>query len=544
MDNNENKEEQIVVEESEKKEKKKFNPVILIIIAIVFLFLLVVGTIVLAIVGVFGFRFLKSSKNTVTSKVNVVEVNKYADYQLNDNALSKFDLYFLQLENNKKNNVYSPLSIKYALEMLNEGAKGNSKKQINNILGTYNNRVYPNNEHMSFANAMFIKDSYKKDIKDSYIKTLSTKYNANVLYDTFKKPDALNSWVSEKTFGLIDHLYDDISDEDFILLNALAIDMEWNKKIQSEHEDYVAEFSHENYEKYVLSLDSVDYHKLAFKDINYDAKSVEIAAVANKYDLYNKIGEDSIRKTVKTEYDKWLNNDEVFCGEEISDFDAYLDDYIKDIKANYKKISSSTDFEFYTDSKVKVFAKDLKTYNNTTLQYVAIMPTTESLDAYIKNIKAKDIQTLINNLKGIQLNSFKDGVITEITGYIPMFKYNYKLDLIKDLEKLGIEDIFDSSKADLSNLTKSKSYINDATHQATIEFSNDGIKAAAVTTLGGKGAMDCGFDYKYEVPVEKIDLTFDKPFMYIIRDKSTNEAWFIGSVYEPVKYVEPDFDYE
>ena len=100
----------------------------------------------------------------------------------------------------------------------------------------------------------------------------------------------------------------------------------------------------------------------------------------------------------------------------------------------------------------------------------------------------------------------------------------------------------DARLRDLKNL--SKSYINDATHQATIEFSNDGIKAAAVTALGGKGAMDCGFDYKYEVPVEKIDLTFDKPFMYIIRDKSTNEAWFIGSVYEPVKYVEPDFDYE
>ena len=530
--------------EFEKEEKKKFNPVVLIIIAVAALVLLVIGAIVIGVVGIFGFRFLKSSKTTVKGSVNVVEANKYAEYQLKGNSIEAFDLYFLQLENNKKNNVYSPLSIKYALEMLSEGAKGESKTQITNILGTYNNRVYPNNDHMSFANAMFIKDSYKKDIKDSYIKALSTKYNANVLYDTFKKPDALNSWVSEKTFGLIDHLYDDISDEDFILLNALAIDMEWNKKIQSEHADYVAEFSHENYEKYVLSLDSVDYHQLDFKDLSYKAKSVEIAAVANKYDLYNKIGEDSIRKTVKTEYDKWLNNDEVFCGEEISDFDAYLDDYIKDIKANYKKISSSTDFEFYTDSKVKVFAKDLKTYNNTTLQYVAIMPTTESLDAYIKNIKAEDIQTLINNLKGIQLNSFKEGVITEITGYIPMFKYNYKLDFIKDLEKLGIKDIFDPSKADLSNLTKSKSYINDATHQATIEFSNEGIKAAAVTALGGKGAIDCAFDYKYEVPVEKIDLTFDKPFMYIIRDKSTNEAWFIGSVYEPVKYVEPDFDYE
>ena len=543
MDNNENKEEQIVVEESEKKEKKKFNPVILIVIAIVFLLLLVVGAIVLAIVGVFGFRLIKSSK-TSTGGSNIVEVNKYADYQLKGNSIEAFDLYFLQLENNKKNNVYSPLSIKYALEMLSEGAKGDSKKQITNILGTYNNRTYPNNEHMSFANAMFIKESYKKDVKDAYIKTLSTKYNANVVYDTFKKPDALNSWVSEKTFGLIDHLYDDISDEDFILINALAIDMEWNKKIQSEHEDYVVEYSHEKYSKYVGSLDSTDYHQLSFKNVSYDVKSAEIGAVVNKYDLYTTIGEENIRKTVKAEYDNYVNSGEDLCGDEIADIDAYLDNYIKEIKANYKKISSSTDFEFYTDSNVKVFAKDLKTYNNTTLQYVAIMPTTETLDNYIKNIKADDINTLINNLKGIELNSFKDGVVTEISGYIPMFKYDYKLNFIKDLEKLGIKDIFDPEKANLSNLTKSKSYINDATHQATIEFSNEGIKAAAVTALGGKGAIECGFDYLYEVPVEKIDLTFDKPFIYIIRDKSTNEAWFVGSVYEPAEYIEQGFDYE
>ena len=537
------KEEPIIIEETEEKAKKKFNPVILIVIGVVALILIIIGAIILVAVGLFGFRMVKSNKTT-TRSTNVVEVNKYADYQLTGNSIEAFDLYFLQLENNKKNNVYSPLSIKYALEMLNEGTKGNSKKQITNILGTYQNRTYQNSSNMSFANAMFIKESYKKDVRDAYIKTLSTKYNANVVYDSFKKPDALNSWVSEKTFGLIDHLYDDISDEDFILLNALAIDMEWDKKIQSEHEDYYVEFSHEDYGKYVGALDSVDYHQLSFKDVSYKVKSAEIGAVINKYDIYTTIGEESIRKTVKEEYDKWLSSDEGYCGDEITDIDAYLDKYISEIKANYKKISSSTNFEFYVDSNVKVFAKDLKTYNNTTLQYVAIMPTSVSLDSYIKTVKADDINTIINNLKDIKLNNFKDGVVTEISGYIPMFKYDYKLNFIKDLSKLGITDIFDPDKADLSNLTKSKSYINEATHQATIEFSNEGIKAAAVTALGGKGAIDCGFDYKYEVLVEKIDLTFDKPFIYIIRDKSTNEAWFVGSVYEPVKYVEQTIDYE
>ena len=64
------------------------------------------------------------------------------------------------------------------------------------------------------------------------------------------------------------------------------------------------------------------------------------------------------------------------------------------------------------------------------------------------------------------------------------------------------------------------------------DFSNNGIKAAAATQVGGLGAANGGFDYFYEIPVEEIDLTFDKPFMYIIRDKATGEVWFAGTVYE------------
>ena len=79
-----------------------------------------------------------------------------------------------------------------------------------------------------------------------------------------------------------------------------------------------------------------------------------------------------------------------------------------------------------------------------------------------------------------------------------------------------------------------KQFIGDASHKATIDFSNDGIKAAAVTAMGGMGAAHaCSYDYEFEVPVEEIDVTFDKPYVYIIRDKDTGEVWFTGAVYEP-----------
>ena len=138
-------------------------------------------------------------------------------------------------------------------------------------------------------------------------------------------------------------------------------------------------------------------------------------------------------------------------------------------------------------------------------------------------------------MKEVKYDSYKEGVVTKVVGSIPLFKYDYQLNLVKDLNTLGIKDVFNFKTADLSKMTKNKQYISDASHKATIEFSNDGIKAAAVTKDAGYGASSCGFDYKYDVPIEIVDVTFDKPYLYLIRDKSTGEVWFVGTVYEPIK---------
>lgn len=157
----------------------------------------------------------------------------------------------------------------------------------------------------------------------------------------------------------------------------------------------------------------------------------------------------------------------------------------------------------------------------------------EDLDKYIENITAQDVNKVINNLKDLKNKNFKEGVVTQIVGYIPKFKFDYDLDLIKDLNDMGVTDVFDKEKANLKGITDEQAYINQALHKANIEFTQDGIKASAATfmALGGAGEM---FDYYYDVPVEKIDLTFDKPYMFIIRNKESGEVWFAGTVYEPL----------
>ena len=530
--------------ESKENNKKSSNNKIIIFIII----LLLIG---------FGIGIYYIMNNKKTNKPNIIpnnppeekDKNDYLAYQIMGNAIENFDLQFLKLENKNENIIYSPLSIKYALEMLKEGANGKTKEQITRIIGNYIPKNYPNNANMSFANAMFIKDSYKNFIKDTYIDALSKKFNAEIVYDPFENPNKINNWVSEKSFKLINGLLQDISDKHFILANALAIDMEWVKKIQPEELDWGVQYIHEDYTKYVSSLNEIaggGFTSLKFQN-SPNVAAVEFGAVANKYDIVNVMGENTVREIVGNAYQKWLDEgapescyDPEYSDESEKDPDreTFVNGYIKEINENYNQISSSTDFSFYVDDNTKIFSKDLKEYAGTTLQYIAIMPTKTELAEFIKNTNATEINDLINKIKPIKLETFKEGVITEITGFIPMFKFDYKLNLIDDLKELGITNIF-TEKADLSNLTTEKAFITEALHQATIEFSNSGIKAAAVSMMGGAGGGECGFDYIFKIPadrIEKIDLTFDKPFLFLILDKNTKEIWFTGSVYNPSEY--------
>ena len=505
----------------------------------------IILTVIVLVIGVIVLTMMNNKKKEVGEISSEI---KKSSYWISGNSLEPFDLYFLQLENEKQNKIYSPLSIKYALAMLEEGTEGESKTQISNVIGNYQIKNYINSENMSFANAMFIKNTYKNSIKDSYSNTLINKYNAEVKTDSFVTPNAVNSWISDKTLGLINNLFNDISQEEFLLINALAIDMEWEQKfILNPGSGVMTRYSHENF-YWVGDIDIVSH---SFKDNNENVSGMEIIASFNNYDIVNVLGEENIRQTVKNAYIEYLKDypDEKFGYElyvhedttGLSDdeiMEKYLDNYIEEINSNYKAEDKTTDFSFYVDDNVKVFAKDLKEYNGITLQYVGIMPINEDLDSYISKATANDISDIIGNLKELKAENFKDGVVTKIIGFIPKFKFEYQLDLKQDLKKIGITNVFELGKANLTNISSDESlYINDAVHKANIEFTQEGIKASAVTSEGGMGAGG-SFDYLYDVPVEEIDLTFDKPYMFIIRDKNSEEVWFVGTVYNPLLYSE------
>lgn len=523
------KEKKEEISERDKKERKITNGII-------------IGTLVI-LLGVFlyyGYVYLqnKDKNNNGSTIENDVKEVKTA-YQLSGNGLEDFDLAFLRLENAEKNKLYSPLSIKYTLAMLSEGADGVTKKQIDSVIGKYHSNKYTNSQNMSFANGMFVRDTYKDSIVNGYTDNLVNKYNAEVVYDSFINVSNINKWVSDRTFNLIDNMFDSsVLDSNFILVNALAIDMNWVNLIQSTVRPWIVSYQHEDYATSVESIQEDIYPTLEFNDKDGNkikAKSVKIGASINNYDIVKTLGEDNIRKEISDKYQAWLDEGNS-CGvdESAKDVNAFVDEYISELKTGYGQYSSSTDFMLYNDNDVKAFAKDLKTYNGVTLQYIGIMPKNTSLKNYVDGLKSTDVTRIISSLKTIEPSNFEQGKITKIVGNIPLFKFDYELKLKEDLETIGIKDVFDADKADLSKMTSQKAYIGAAVHKADIEFSNEGIKAAAATGAAGYGATSCGFEYLYPVPVEVIDLNFDNPYLFLIRDKDTGEVWFTGTVYSPI----------
>lgn len=420
---------------------------------------------------------------------------------------------------------------------------GSSRTQVMSVLGNYDFNKYINSKNMSFANAFVIRDSFKNSINKRFINGLSKEYNDDVLIDSFKSSNYVNSWISDKTLGLVNNAIDDLSSDDLLLINSLAIDMEWKNNFIPRH-GTSANYLHENFSWYSY----IDLVSMNFKDISDEVSGMSVIASFNNYDIVNVLGEDNIKNEVKNAFIKYLNENPWDAisfyvydeSDSLSDdelMEIYLNDYIKGINSNYNLLNKSTDFSFYVDDSVKVFAKDLKEYNGLSLQYVGIMPTRDELNSYISNVTSDDINLILNGLKDLNKSSFKEGFVTKINGFIPKFKFDYDLSLKDDLKKLGITDIFDMNKADLSGISSDDSlFINGAIHKSNIEFTQDGIKVASSTIFeGGRGAGG-SFDYIYDVPIEEIDLTFDKPFMFIIRDKNSGEVWFVGTVYSPFLY--------
>lgn len=225
-----------------------------------------------------------------------------------------------------------------------------------------------------------------------------------------------------------------------------------------------------------------------------------------------------------------------FEDENTSGRQFYLADGTEMTTTMMSRESSSDDISYYIGDGITALTMDLKEYDGTQLEFMATMPNT-NLEQYVDSLTMDKIEEITQNLNSA--SNTRAGVRINI----PKFEFDYDMDLKADLMSLGITDAFDEFLADFSNManldeTQKNLYVSNALHKANIEFSEEGVKAAAVTVFGMMGDTLIGVEN--EIPIE---ININNPFVFLIRDKNTKEIWFIGTVYEPNSWEDDKQDY-
>lgn len=128
---------------------------------------------------------------------------------------------------------------------------------------------------------------------------------------------------------------------------------------------------------------------------------------------------------------------------------------------------------------------------------------------------------------------FENGLSqAEVVVILPKAKVDTKIELSKQLTKLGMPLAFSQSKADLQGImarqkSRENLYLDKVVHQATVNIDEDGTEAAAATAAVAKGfgAAQQADDIKF--------FTANRPFIFFIRHAKTGMILFMGRISDP-----------
>jgi len=156
-------------------------------------------------------------------------------------------------------------------------------------------------------------------------------------------------------------------------------------------------------------------------------------------------------------------------------------------------------------------------YGCTNFTMVVVVPG-ETLFEFIPTLTAEKWNTITS--------AFDDQEkFGELTVYMPKYKFSYEKQLNDQLQSMGMLDAFIPGLANLSGISDASIYVDFVKQNTFVEVDEKGTEAAAVTTIG---IVETSF------PPQPQEFVIDKPFVFAIRERTTNALLFIGQVVNPL----------
>ncbi len=152
-------------------------------------------------------------------------------------------------------------------------------------------------------------------------------------------------------------------------------------------------------------------------------------------------------------------------------------------------------------------------YSGQELSMVILLPKAGEFEAFENSLDAELIKTIIGQLE-----------TKEVSLTMPKFEYESSFGLKQALSTLGMGIAF-TSDADFSGMDGNHDlFIQDVVHKAFVSVDEAGTEAAAASgVIVGITAM----------PAQPIQVTINRPFLFLIRDISTGSIIFLGRVLNP-----------
>ena len=113
--------------------------------------------------------------------------------------------------------------------------------------------------------------------------------------------------------------------------------------------------------------------------------------------------------------------------------------------------------------------------------------------------------------------------LSTVEVFLPKFKLESKFTLNNSLSQLGMPDVFDIERADLSGMSDMAMYVSHVVHKAYVDVNEEGTEAAAATA---------GVVTLRSLPSTH-SFVADHPFMFVIRDVRAGIPLFVGRVKVP-----------
>lgn len=154
------------------------------------------------------------------------------------------------------------------------------------------------------------------------------------------------------------------------------------------------------------------------------------------------------------------------------------------------------------------------------LSMIILLPRKKvHLSTVIDKLPAYGISRISAELRKAE-QEFEDD---EVEVYIPRFSITADFTLNVILEQMGLTDIFDANRADLSKISKHSVYLSRIIHKSLIQVNEVGTVANAAT-----GSI---FANKATPP----RFYANRPFAFLIVERTTNTLLFCGQVRNPGK---------